>query len=384
MLILPAQAQDRVTVSGRLTDTGQNPLIGASVIERGTTNGVTTDVDGRYQISVAKNATLDFSFVGYKTQSVAVANRTQIDVTLEEDAMMIGEVVAIGYGSQRKEDLSMAVTTVKVDEGARSRAADLGTLLQGRMPGVTILQSGGDPMRKASFSIRGRGSKGNDDDPTSGDGVLVVVDGVPYAPLLGRGRRNGDGPEGCGIGGHLRCVGRIERRHPDHHPEGRGGQDARERECRDRCPEGDESAEHAQCPAILRRMGQGRRQLGERIAAQSGQSGGVRRCGRDPYRLARRDFPDGHDAALRHLAQRRNGEDFVDSFGDLRQEGGYDHEYLERIAGRKTPYGPPADQMAEGFGACFVRIPGRTGQSQPLPHRTYSGRHVVPLVGFGV
>ena len=182
MLILPAQAQDRVTVSGRLTDTGQNPLIGASVIERGTTNGVTTDVDGRYQISVAKNATLDFSFVGYKTQSVAVANRTQIDVTLEEDAMMIGEVVAIGYGSQRKEDLSMAVTTVKVDEGARSRAADLGTLLQGRMPGVTILQSGGDPMRKASFSIRGRGSKGNDDDPPSGDGVLVVVDGVPNAP----------------------------------------------------------------------------------------------------------------------------------------------------------------------------------------------------------
>ena len=182
MLILPAQAQDRVTVSGRLTDTGQNPLIGASVIERGTTNGVTTDVDGRYQISVAKNATLDFSFVGYKTQSVAVANRTQIDVTLEEDAMMIGEVVAIGYGSQRKEALSMAVTTVKVDEGARSRAADLGTLLQGRMPGVTILQSGGDPMRKASFSIRGRGSKGNDDDPTSGDGVLVVVDGVPNAP----------------------------------------------------------------------------------------------------------------------------------------------------------------------------------------------------------
>ena len=182
MLILPAQAQDRVTVSGRLTDTGQNPLIGASVIERGTTNGVTTDVDGRYQISVAKNATLDFSFVGYKTQSVAVANRTQIDVTLEEDAMMIGEVVAIGYGSQRKEDLSMAVTTVKVDEGARSRAADLGTLLQGRMPGVTILQSGGDPMRKASFSIRGRGSNGNEDDPTSGDGVLVVVDGVPNAP----------------------------------------------------------------------------------------------------------------------------------------------------------------------------------------------------------
>lgn len=111
ILMLPAEAQNRVTVSGRLTDTGQNPLIGASVIEKGTTNGVTTDVDGRYSISVDGNATLDFSFIGYKAQSIAVMNRTQIDVVMEDDAMMIGEVVAIGYGSQRKEDLSMAVTT---------------------------------------------------------------------------------------------------------------------------------------------------------------------------------------------------------------------------------------------------------------------------------
>ncbi|WP_295940724.1 TonB-dependent receptor [uncultured Alistipes sp.] len=189
-LILPAHAQDRVMVSGRLTDAGQTPLIGASVIEKGTTNGVTTDVDGRYQISVNKDAVLDFSFIGYKPQSLSVMNRTQIDVTMEEDATMIGEVVAIGYGSQRKEDLSMAVATVKVDDVARSRAADLGTLLQGRLPGVTIAQSG-DPMKKASFTIRGRGSKGNDDGtkrgndgPTSGDGVLVVVDGVPNAPYM--------------------------------------------------------------------------------------------------------------------------------------------------------------------------------------------------------
>ena len=106
MLILPARAQDRLTVSGRLTDTGQNPLIGASVIERGTVNGVTTDADGSYRISVAGDAVLEFSFIGYKTQGVAVMNRTQIDVVMEEDATMIGEVVAIGYGSQRKGDLS--------------------------------------------------------------------------------------------------------------------------------------------------------------------------------------------------------------------------------------------------------------------------------------
>ena len=126
MLMLPVEAQNRVTVSGRLTDTGQNPLIGASVIEQGTTNGVTTDVDGRYTISVNADAVLEFSFIGYKTQAVQVMNRTQIDVVMEDDAMMIGEVVAIGYGSQRKEDLSMAVTTVKVDDAARSRASDLG------------------------------------------------------------------------------------------------------------------------------------------------------------------------------------------------------------------------------------------------------------------
>ena len=183
LLIHPAQAQDRVTVTGRLTDTSHAPLIGASVIEQGTTNGVTTDTEGNYQISVSGNATLGFSFIGYKPQSIAVLNRTVIDVTLEEDATMIGEVVAIGYGSQRKEDLSMAVTTVKLDEAAKSRASNLATILQGRMPGVTVQQTG-DPMKPASFTIRGRGSKGNDDDPTSGDGVLVVVDGVPNAPYM--------------------------------------------------------------------------------------------------------------------------------------------------------------------------------------------------------
>ena len=162
ILILPAHAQDRVTVSGQLTDSSQTPLIGASVIEKGTPNGVTTDADGRYQISVKPDGVIDFSFIGYKPQSLAVMNRTEINVTMEEDATMIGEVVAIGYGSQRKEDLSMAVSTVKVDDAARSRAADLGTLLQGRMPGVTIQQSG-DPLQKASFTVRGRGSKGNDD-----------------------------------------------------------------------------------------------------------------------------------------------------------------------------------------------------------------------------
>ena len=171
LLIHPAQAQDRVTVTGRLTDTSHAPLIGASVIEQGTTNGVTTDTEGNYQISVKRQRDPRLLVHRLQTPEHRSLNRTVIDVTLEEDATMIGEVVAIGYGSQRKEDLSMAVTTVKLDEAAKSRASNLATILQGRMPGVTVQQTG-DPMKPASFTIRGRGSKGNDDDPTSGDGVL--------------------------------------------------------------------------------------------------------------------------------------------------------------------------------------------------------------------
>ena len=100
LLMLPVRAQERVTVSGRLTDTGQNPLIGASVIEAGTTNGVTTAADGSYRISVGRDATLEFSYIGYKPQRIEVMKRTEINVTLEEETTMIGEVVAIGTAEE--------------------------------------------------------------------------------------------------------------------------------------------------------------------------------------------------------------------------------------------------------------------------------------------
>lgn len=183
MLILPVQAQDKVTLSGYVTDDTNLPLIGASVLVKGTTEGAVTDVDGRYEMEVAPDAELEISYVGYKTQTVNVNNRSSINFVLEPDALMLQEVVAIGYGSQRKEDLSMAVSTMNVDESIKSRSSDLATVLQGRLPGVTVMQSG-DPMSDATFSIRGRGSKGNDGDYESGSGVLIVVDGVPNAPYM--------------------------------------------------------------------------------------------------------------------------------------------------------------------------------------------------------
>ena len=183
MLSLPIHAQNKITVTGSVSDSTQEPLVGASVVVKGTTQGVVTDIDGNFEIQVASEAELEVSYIGYITQTVPVMNRANIKVVLEPDAVALEGVIAIGYGTTRKEDLSMAVSTMKVDNSLKSRSSDIATMLQGRLPGVTVLKSG-DPMKKASMSIRGRGSKGNDDDPTSGDGVLFVVDGVPNAPYM--------------------------------------------------------------------------------------------------------------------------------------------------------------------------------------------------------
>ena len=176
-------AQEKITVSGKVLDDFNEPLAGTAVLVAGTTEGTQTDINGEYFITCSKDAVLEYSFIGFKTASIPVSGRSVINVAMEADATMLQEVVAIGYGSQRKEDLSMAVSTVKVDDIMRSRSSDLGTVLQGRLPGVTV-QKSGDPMSATSFAIRGRGSKGNDGDPTSGDGVLFVVDGVPNAPYM--------------------------------------------------------------------------------------------------------------------------------------------------------------------------------------------------------
>ena len=383
LLIHPAQAQDRVTVTGRLTDTSHAPLIGASVIEQGTTNGVTTDAEGNYQISVSGNATLGFSFIGYKPQNVAVMNRTAIDVTLEEDATMIGEVVAIGYGSQRKEDLSMAVTTVKLDEAAKSRASNLATILQGRMPGVTVQQTG-DPMKPASFTIRGRGSKGNDDDPTSGDGVLVVVDGVPNAPLHDGGRRNDHRTQGCRLGGNLRSVGRFERCHPHHDEEGPERQAPRRRECLARFRESDQPAEHAHGGTIQRSVGKNRGEQSRQPASQRRQPRGISLGQRYPHRLAGRDFPDRFHAALRRNDLGRQREGTVHLLGILRQEGRRAAQHVQRKLQRQIADRLQTHQLAQDFGACVVRRIQRTGQRGHQPPGPDHGRRMVSARSLGL
>lgn len=168
----------RITVQGTVTDNVLNePIIGATILEKGSaTNGTVTDYDGNYSISVGPNATLVISYVGYVSLEVPVNGRTTINVSLEEDKQLLDEVVVIGYGSTRKDDLSMAVSTVKLDATMKSRPSNLTSMMQGSVPGVTIQANGGDPLSAASLTIRGPGSRGNDK-------VLFVVDGVPNAPF---------------------------------------------------------------------------------------------------------------------------------------------------------------------------------------------------------
>lgn len=158
------------TVSGTVSDqTG--PLPGANVLVKGTTNGTQTDFDGNYSIEAESDATLVFSYIGFKTLEVSVNGRTSINVTMEEDASQLDEVVVTGYGSQAKKDLTGAVAVVDTDELLSVPATTFTQQLQGRAAGVNIVndsRAGG----AATVRIRGFGSVGNND-------PLYIIDGVP-------------------------------------------------------------------------------------------------------------------------------------------------------------------------------------------------------------
>ena len=171
-LSFPALAQ-KITVSGTVTDKTGEPLIGASVLAKGTQQGTATDFDGNYRIDVDANATLVFSYVGYDTQNVAVNGRTTIDVVLSENSVMLNEVVAIGYGTVKKSDATGAVSAIKPSEVQAGLSTSAQDLLVGRSPGVVVTTAGGQPEGKANIQIRGGASLSASNEP------LIVIDGVP-------------------------------------------------------------------------------------------------------------------------------------------------------------------------------------------------------------
>lgn len=158
------------TITGTISD-GMGPLPGASVLVKGTTNGTQTDFDGNFTIEAPSNATLVISYIGYRTMEVAVDNQTTINVTLQEDASKLDEVIVTGYGSQAKKDLTGAVSVVDTDELQAIPATTFAQQLQGRAAGVSIINDA-RPGGEATVRIRGFGTVGNND-------PLYVIDGVP-------------------------------------------------------------------------------------------------------------------------------------------------------------------------------------------------------------
>ncbi|MDE7421876.1 MAG: TonB-dependent receptor [Muribaculaceae bacterium] len=169
---LPALAQ-KITVHGYVDDSTGEPLIGATVMEKGTSNGTATDFDGLFTINVAPDATLVFSYIGYEPQEVAVKGQTEIKVTLQENATMLQEAVVIGYGSVKKSDATGSVSVIKPDEIDAGISTSAQDLLVGASPGVVVTTNGGDPTGGATIRIRGGSSLNASNDP------LIVIDGVP-------------------------------------------------------------------------------------------------------------------------------------------------------------------------------------------------------------
>src|SRR5680860_174445 len=144
------------TVSGTVSDASAGPLPGANVLVKGTTNGTQTDFDGNYTLDdVANDATLVFSYIGYKTVEISVNNQSTIDVTLQEDAAQLEEVVLIGYGSQKKSDLTGSVGQVDAEQLQERPAQSLNQALSGKVAGVQVNTNSGRPGGKTNVRIRG-------------------------------------------------------------------------------------------------------------------------------------------------------------------------------------------------------------------------------------
>lgn len=172
-----ASVQQSVKLYGTVIDETGLPVIGASVMVKGTTNGTITDVDGKFELTVGNNDVLSVSYIGYETQEICPSGNNLV-ITLKENSQMLNEVVVLGYGANaRKQDLSASVGVVDNTESLATRpVSSTEGMLQGQLAGVTVQANGGDPTATPNIVIRGQGSQ-------NGDNVLWVVDGVPGAPI---------------------------------------------------------------------------------------------------------------------------------------------------------------------------------------------------------
>lgn len=166
------QSEVKGTVLDAIT---KEPIIGATVVEQGTTNGSMTDMDGVFKLKTALNATIDILYMGYNSESVVLNGKTSMVIELTESILSLDEVVVVGYGGQKRSSLSTSISSLKLGDDIKGRPTSLMSSLQGQIAGLTISSNGGDPLSGTNIVIRGQGSR-------QGDPVLFVVDGVPGAP----------------------------------------------------------------------------------------------------------------------------------------------------------------------------------------------------------
>ena len=166
------------TVSGTVTDASQLPMVGVSVTVDGTDDGTITGVNGEYSITVPKNGSITFSFIGYKSQTIAVGTRTTVNVQMAEDNTTLDEVVVVGYGTQKKANLTGAVEQITSEVFEGRPVANTTQMLQGAVPNLNLQMTDGKPMRTATYNVRGTTSIGQ------GGSALVLIDGVEGDPAL--------------------------------------------------------------------------------------------------------------------------------------------------------------------------------------------------------
>ena len=163
-----------VNISGKVVDNNGEPVIGASVVLVGnTTVGAITDMDGNYRLSVPANSSVTVSFIGYQSQTVAVSGRSVINFTLQEDNEFLEETVVIGYGVQRKSDLTGSVASVKEADLSFRSTSDAAAALQGKAAGIQVSNASGAPGKGSDIRVRGVSSNGQ-----YGLGPLLIVDGL--------------------------------------------------------------------------------------------------------------------------------------------------------------------------------------------------------------
>ncbi|MDR0657471.1 MAG: TonB-dependent receptor [Mediterranea sp.] len=164
-----------ITVTGVVNDPLGEPVIGASVLEQGTTNGTITDMDGNFALKVSSQGKLVISFIGYQSQTLAVGGKTHFSITLKDDTQLLNEIVVIGYGTQRKSDVTGSIASVQGEELRAVQTGNISSALQGRVAGVDMSQTSSKPGASMQIRIRGTRSLNASNDP------LVVLDGIPFA-----------------------------------------------------------------------------------------------------------------------------------------------------------------------------------------------------------